>query len=303
MRVLVFGAGGFAGRHLQAELARQNSEVIVAPGPRAESGFDLRDATRVKELVLDAKADAIVNLAAVSSRAESDADPALTFAVNALGVVHVLAAAQRATPRPRVLIVSSGEVYGALAAGELASEDSPLKPANPYAAAKLAAEISGQQFHRSYGLEVVVARPFNHLGPGQSDRFVVPALAKQIAAIQRGDAPNVLRMGDLSPRRDFTHVRDVASAYWLLLEKGTPGEVYNVASGAPRSIRSVLDEMLELSGVDAHVEVEAPKFRALEIPARAGNPARIKALGWEPRFDVRTALREALVENGASVLR
>jgi GDP-4-dehydro-6-deoxy-D-mannose reductase len=298
-RVLVVGADGFAGRHLQVELRCEGAEVIALAGPsHGELGLDVRDAEAVQRALERSRPDAVVNLSALSSRAESDANPSLTFAVNALGSVHILAATQRVAPRARVLLISSGEVYGSLPPGQLAEEAMAPCPANPYAAAKLCAEIAGQQFHRSYGLEVLSARPFNHLGPGQSDRFVVPALAKQIAKIKKGEGEPVLRMGDLSPQRDFSHVRDVARAYVRLLVSGEPGQAYNVASGELRSIRSVLDEMLELAGVTARIEVDAPKFRPLEIRARAGNSARLRALGWSPREDVRTALREALADQG-----
>jgi GDP-4-dehydro-6-deoxy-D-mannose reductase len=297
MRVLVTGPEGFVGRHLCQGLAARGHEVIEAPGPGSEEGVDIRDATRLGALLHSVRPQAVVHLAAASSVGRSHRDPVETLDVNAVGTTALLAAARRAAPDARLLIIGSGEVYGR-AASSPATERTPLEPLSPYAASKAAAELIALQFHRSYGTNVVCVRAFSHLGSGQGQDFAVPSFAAQLAAIKRGEAPPVLRTGDLSPVRDFLHVADVVSAYELLMRVGAPGSVYNVASGTGRSIQSLLDEMLVLSNINARVEVDPARLRPVEIPVLLGDPARLRALGWEPRHQVRQALSDVLAEQG-----
>jgi len=223
------------------------------------------------------------------------------MAVNALGTTHLLTAAKDVCPRARLLFISSGEVYGRLPPGRAAVEDLLPAPQSPYAASKLAGEVVALQFHRSYGADVVVARPFSHLGRGQAPNFVVPSFAAQIAAIARGGTEPVLRTGDLSPRRDLLHVEDVVRAYELLLRAGQSGGTYNVASGSGRTISELLDEMLALARVEARIELEPSLVRPIEIPELIGDAARLRALGWVPRLNVRDALVEAFDERGLSI--
>lgn len=303
MKILVTGADGFVGRHLGPVLRDAGHEVSEARSPGDADGFELTDPAKVQRALEAVRPEAIVHLAAVSSVAESHRDPARTMAVNALGTAHLLAAAKDVCPRARLLFVSSGEVYGRLPPGPAAVEDVPPAPLSPYAASKLAAEVVALQFHRSYGMDVLVARPFSHLGRGQAPHFVVPSFAIQIAAIARGAAEPVLRTGDLSPRRDLLHVDDVVRAYELLLRAGKPGGIYNVASGTGRTIRELLDEMLALARVEARVEADPALVRPVEIPELIGDPARLRALGWAPRRTVRDALVEVFDERGLSLVR
>ena len=182
----------------------------------------------------DARPDAIIHLARLSSVAKSHEDPARVFAVKTLGAVNLLSAVRRGALKTRVVLIGSGEMYGALAPGIRAREDFPLKPISPYAASKTAAEVAGFQFQRGSGLEVVSARPFNHVGARQDANFVVPSFARQVDAIHRRRQQPVLHVGDLSVTRDFSHVTDVVGAYRLLLLRGSPGEAYNVCSGEGR---------------------------------------------------------------------
>jgi GDP-4-dehydro-6-deoxy-D-mannose reductase len=299
MRILVTGPDGFVGRHLCAALRTSGHDVIEPEGPNSPEGLQLTDAACVLSVVERARPDAVVHLAAASSVAESHRDPAQTFAVNALGTTHLLAAVRKAAPRARLLLVSSGEVYGRSASNGPTSEDTPLEPLSPYAASKVAGEISALQFHRSYGTDAVSVRPFGHVGRGQTTRFVVPSFAAQIAAIRRGEAPPVLKTGDLSPVRDFLHVSDVVAAYELLLQTGVAGVSYNVGGGQGRSVRSLLDEMLELASVTARIELDPDRVRPVEIPVLIGNSSRLRALGWKPTREVRAALRDVLEEHGA----
>jgi GDP-4-dehydro-6-deoxy-D-mannose reductase len=297
VRVLVTGANGFVGRHLCAHLRRLGDSVFEAQGP--DASFDVTQAPSVRDAVETARPEAVVHLAGFSSVAKSHQDPARAFAVNALGAVHLLAALRDVAPKARVLLIGSAEMYGPVPSGLRATEDFPLRPLSPYASSKAAAEIAGLQFHRATRLEVVAVRPFNHIGAGQAPHFVVPSFARQIAAIRKGEAPPVLRTGDLTPIRDFSHVADVVEAYALLARRGVPGEAYNVCSGEGRAIRSLLDEMLRIAAVEARVEVDPERLRPVEVPSLVGDPGKLRRIGWAPSRTVTDALREALSEAGA----
>jgi len=306
VQVLVTGADGFVGRHLCGHLREQGDSVAEAYGPDPQSrgqetsAVDVTDPVGLRAAVQTARPDAIIHLAGFSSVAKSHADPSQTFAVNTLGAVHLLAAARDVAPKARILLIGSAECYGALAAGVRATEELPLRPLSPYAASKVAAEVAGFQFHRATGLAVIGVRPFNHIGAGQAPHFVVPSFARQVDAIRRRRAPGVLKVGDLSVVRDFSHVDDVAQAYRLVVLRGEPGQVYNVCSGEGRTIRSLLDEMLELAGVSAGIEVDRERLRAAEIPSLIGDPGKLRKLGWQPSRTVRDALRETLDEAAAA---
>lgn len=299
MRILLTGANGFVGRHAARAFSEAGDEVIAASGPAADDSqepqFDITDAKAVERVVAEARPDAILHLAGFSSVGKSHASPSRAFAVNTLGTVNLLQAARALGTGPRVLVVSSGEVYGNAAGPAKATESTPLAPESPYGASKVAAEVACQQFARGYRLPVVIARPFNHLGAGQDRGFVVPSFARQALAIARGGEP-VISVGDLSPVRDFSHVDDVVAAYRLLLEKGEPGQAYNIGSGAGRSIRSVLDELLALAKVNAEVRVDPARLRPAEIPSLVADASRLRSLGWMPRKTVADALQDVLAE-------
>ncbi len=306
MRVLVTGADGFVGKHLCRHLREQGDDVVEACGPPARgvsSGgapLDVTDPANVREVVETARPEVVIHLAGFSSVARSHQDPARAFAVNALGAVHLLAALRDAAPKARLLLIGSAEMYGALPAGARATEDFPLRPVSPYAASKVAAEVVGLQFHRAAGLDVVAVRPFNHVGAGQAPHFVVPSFARQVEAIRTRRSPATLQVGDLTVTRDFCHVDDVVRAYRLLALHARPGETYNVCSGEGRTIRSLLDELLEMAGVTAAVEVDHLRLRPAEIPSLVGDPAKLRKLGWQPSRTVRDALREVLEEASAA---
>jgi GDP-4-dehydro-6-deoxy-D-mannose reductase len=299
MRVLVTGPDGFVGGHLCRALLSAGHDVVEAQGPTTGEGFDIRDRARLGELFHSSRPDAVVHLAAVSSVGKSHQDPVETLDVNVVGTAALLSAARTAVPGARLLVIGSGEVYGRVASAMPTPETAPLEPLSPYAASKAAAEMVALQFHRSYGTNVVCVRAFSHVGSGQAADFAIPSFARQLAAIRRGEAPPILRTGDLSPVRDFLHVADVVSAYEVLLRQGVAGRVYNVASGTGRSIRSMLDEMLDISATEAEIVVDPARLRPVEIPTMVGDPALLVALGWTPRHALREALRDVLVEQGA----
>ena len=300
MRILVTGADGFVGQHLGVHLRARGDDVVEVRGPRAEAwdvrshSVDVTQADQVMQVVEAAAPQAVVHLAGFSSVARSHQHPGRAFAVNTLGTVNVLAAVRAHAPRARVLLVGSGEVYGPVPPGERATEDFPLNPTSPYAASKVAAELAGLQFHRSYGLEVVLARPFNHLGAAQDPTFVVPGFAAQLRAILRREAEPVLRVGNLDPVRDFSHVHDVVEAYRLLLEKGEPGRAYNICSGEGRTIRSVLDQMVRIAGAEVRVELDPARLRPSDLPSLVGDSTRLRDLGWAPKRTLQDALEDVL---------
>ena len=296
MRVLVTGSGGFVGRHLCQYLEAMGDQVIACPWPEGLDVLDVTDGAAVRQRVTDSSPDALVHLAGVSSVAWSHAHPAQTFLVNCLGAVNVLEAVSLARPGCRALIIGSGEMYGRAAKGHRSQEDDPLRPLSPYAASKCAAEQAARQFATAYGQHIICARPFNHIGSGQSPQFVVPSFARQIADIKRGLRPPHLEVGDLTPVRDFLHVEDVVRAYRLLLERAEPAAVYNVCGGQPLSVRELLETLLTLSGVQAEIRVDPARLRPAEIPWLVGDSSRIHALGWTPRRTVTEALSCVLDE-------
>jgi GDP-4-dehydro-6-deoxy-D-mannose reductase len=307
VRVLVTGADGFVGRHLCRFLQDGGDTVVplvgaggseLAGATSAPSAVDVRDGRALADAVARALPDAIIHLAAVSSVAESHRDPVTTFEVNTLGTLNVCMAARALENGVRLLLVSSGEVYGAGPLEPPHIETAPLAPTSPYGASKVAGETVGIQFAHSYGLHVVVARPFSHLGTGQAPTFAVPSFARQLAEARRDRAKATLRVGNLEAVRDFSHVRDVIAAYRLLLERGQPGEAYNVCSGHGRSLRSVLDELIQLAGVQVTVQVDPARFRPADIPTLVGDPSKLRSLGWTPRYTLRAALADVLGDDG-----
>lgn len=286
MRVLVTGADGFVGPHLARALAGRGHEVVAYGGPAApHERLDIRDANATRALVRDVQPEALVHLAGWASVGSSFEQPLECFAVNALGTAHVFEAVRTEAPRARVLFVSSGEVYGRAAGEERRKETDPLAPASPYAMSKQAAELVALQYHSAYGTHAVIARAFNHIGPGQDERFVVPSFSKQVREIAAGRRPPLIEVGNLTPVRDFSSVADVVEAYALLLLEGKPGEVYNVCSGRGRSIREVLEELLRLAGVSAEIRVDRARVRPADVQHLVGDPAKLCALGWRPSTD------------------
>jgi GDP-4-dehydro-6-deoxy-D-mannose reductase len=298
MRVLVTGADGFVGTHLVSALRARGDRVEACGGPGGVAGLEITDAAAVAARVEHANPEAVVHLAGISSVAQSHTSPARTVAINVLGAMNLLQAIRQHAPAARSLLVGSGEEYGRLGEGERASEDHRLAPVSPYAASKAAVEVLARQLVATYGLSIILARPFNHLGSGQALNFVMPSFAEQLVRIARQEVPPVMAVGDLSPVRDFTHVLDVVDAYLLLLERGEPGEAYNICSGEGRSIQAMLEMLQEMAGTAAQVRIDPARLRPAEIPWLVGNPGRIESLGWTRRRPLRHALRDILNSAG-----
>ena len=294
MKVLVTGADGFVGTHLVRALRDRGDTVEACGGPGGAGQLEIRDRVAVEIRVREVRPERVIHLAGVSSVARSHDEPSATIEVNVLGAAHLLDAVRRHASGARVLLVGSGEAYGAVRQGHRASETDPERPLSPYAASKVAAEVLARQMSAAYGLQVVLARPFNHLGPGQSAGFVVPSFANQLIQIADGQAAPVISVGDLSPVRDFSHVLDVIDGYLLLLEQGRPGEIYNLCSGDGHSIGGLLHELQRLVGTRAEVRVDPQRLRPVEIPWLVGDPSRAESLGWRRRRTVGDALRDLI---------
>lgn len=302
MRVLVTGAAGFAGTWLVRALLAEGHEVVAAsqdgqPGASLADAavrwveMDVTSAESVAAAMESADPQGIYHLAGQASVAGSFADPFGTWDVNATGTLRIAQALPRGA---RLLAVSSAEVYGAVAeSAQPIPESRYPRPCNPYAASKAAAEVAALQAGGA-GAEVIVARAFNHTGPGQDDRFALASFAKQLAAIRRGEGEPVLRVGNLSARRDLLDVRDVVRGYVRLMQRGEPGGIYNVASGEARAMADAVAEMIGISGTEAHMEVDSARVRPVDVPLLSGDSSRLRALGWTPEIPFRRTLSDLL---------
>ena len=290
MRALITGGKGFVGQWLAAHLKDRGDEVAVI-----DIETDVADGAAVRRVMADVLPEAIYHLAAMTHVGESWENPGQVLRVNVLGTAEILAAARSIGGSPRVLVVSSAEVYGIVTPAQLPiGEDTPTEPASPYAASKLAAEAVAFQAWRGFGQPVVVVRPFNHIGPGQSPNFFVPALAKRIVDATRSGARS-LPVGTLTTRRDFTDVRDVVAAYRLLIERGVPGEVYNVCSGRDVAMSEVAAKLLELAGADLTLQTDPALVRPVDVPVLRGSAERLRAAtGWVPQIPLATTLADVL---------
>lgn len=308
MRVLVTGIAGFAGSHLADFLLDETDVEVHGILHRHQWRIrhrleqlhlhrgDLRNPLWVSEVVQEVQPDRTFHLAAWSDVGGSWRQPWNAYELNILAQLNLLEALVRAMPEAPVLVVTSNEVYGLVQPEDLPiDEETPFRPNSPYGVSKIAQDMMALQYWNSHRLPTVRARSFNHIGPRQSDDFVASAFARQIAAIEAGLQPPVLRVGNLDAVRDFTDVRDVVRAYWLLLEKGEPGQVYNVGSGQGRPIRWLLDTLLEMTSMDIDVQLDPERLRPSDVPVSiCDNRRLVAATGWQPRIDLRRTLQDLL---------
>ena len=307
MRVLITGMNGFAGSHLADLLIAQTHWMLIgasrnATGDRTSPrmswwNFDLRDADAVKRLIKLERPDLVIHLAAQPYVPAAWDDPWATFEMNVRPQQNLFDAllAQRLTPR--ILIASSNEVYGPPAdADDLPfRETHPTWPVNPYGVSKVAQEAMALQYRRSHGLDVVVARAFNHIGPRQAMSSVANQFAQQIAEIEAGLREPVLRVGNMSAQRDFTDVRDVARAYFAMIKLGEPGEIYNICSGKPRSVQALLDALLSQAKTAISIEPDPAKMRPADTPISYGSNAKLSAAtGWAPQISFEQTVADLL---------
>jgi GDP-4-dehydro-6-deoxy-D-mannose reductase len=293
MRALVTGSSGFVGRHLTEHLEASGDEVR---GCDRDDGLDVTDGRAMQVLFEKVRPEVVYHLAGWSDVGGSWTAPLESLRLNAEGTLQVLLAA-RSVPSSRVLVVSSADVYGIVSDADLPiTEDAPLRPVNPYAASKVAADFLALQAFLGYGVPALRVRAFNHLGPGQTDKFVASALAERIARNEL-DGTDVVPVGNLEARRDFTDVRDVVRAYRLLMQQGTPGEVYNVCSGAAVTVQALADELIGMAAFPMRLEPQASLVRPVDTPVLLGDNSRLRATtGWAPTIALRETLTDLLEE-------
>lgn len=293
-RLFVTGAQGFVGQYIQ--IAVQNDENAVFEVVCAEDQYDITDPESLDRVIKNARPDAVIHLAAQSHVPTSFADPELTYRVNFLGTLTLLQALAANDFVGRMLFVGSADSYGLVEEQDLPiTEMQALRPRNPYAVSKVAAEALCYQWSQTGPFDVVIARPFNHIGPGQAESFAISGFAKQIAEIIVGLRVPELTVGDLQVTRDFTDVRDIAAAYQLLLLKGESGEAYNVGSGQERSLSELLEELIQIAGVSATVKIDSTRLRPAEQRRVVCDASKLKIrTGWYPRNSISNTLNEII---------
>lgn len=292
MRTLITGANGFAGTYLVEHLSNTVSAELHGVGLNAPNNparfnsyasLDMRNREEVSAYIKEVQPDEIYHLAAQASPARSHTDPWNTLEINIRSQLNVLLACLEHDLRPRIIVISSGDIYHVTPDQIPLKESTPLKSSSPYSLSKITQDMMALQYYESYGLDIIRVRPFNHVGPGQTANFVVPDFAMQIARIEHGLQEPVMRVGNLSAQRDFTDVRDVVRAYALLMQHGRAGQVYNIASGKAITIQMVLDTLLSFTEVSIDVQVDPNRLRPVDIPVISGDYSRLHDLtGWNP---------------------
>jgi GDP-4-dehydro-6-deoxy-D-mannose reductase len=310
MRILISGISGFTGSHLADYfLAKGEHEIFGTIKWRSNRenirhiedritlvDCDIRDAFAMKTVLQTCKPDHIFHLAAQSYVPFSWRVPQETLHTNIIGELNLFECVRELKIDPMIHIAGSSEEYGLVFPHELPiTEANPLRPLSPYAVSKVAQDLLGFQYFKSYGLKIVRTRAFNHTGPRRGDVFVTSNFAKQLVEIKCGKREPVLRVGNLEAVRDFTDVRDVARAYALALEKGIPGEVYNIASGKGIKIRDLLDKLVALSGAEIHIEQDPSRLRPSDVELLTGSAEKFKkATGWKQEIPLDKTLEDLI---------
>lgn len=311
MKVLITGITGFAGSHLADYILANHPDVEVFGTIRWRSRrenilhieekiglfeADLKDMVSLKKCLTEIKPDRIFHLAAQSFVPTSWKCPAETFAINAIGEINLFEAVLDLKLDPKIHVAGSSEEYGLVSPDELPmKETNSLRPLSPYAVSKVAQDLLAWQYFRSYGLRTVRTRGFNHTGPRRGEVFICSTFAKQIAEIEKGKRGPVIYAGNLEAKRDFTDVRDIVRAYWLCLEKGKEGEVYNIGTGKTYAMKEVLDMLLSMSRANVKIEVDPQRLRPSDVPILISDPTKfVKLTGWKPEIPFRDSLQDLL---------
>ena len=311
MRALITGITGFAGSHLADYLLSDQPEVEIFGisrwrSPRENIAHlgdrvslidgDLRDEASLRRVVEEAQPEVIFHLAAQSFVPTSWRAPTETLTTNISGQANLFEAVRAAGLDPVIQIAGSSEEYGLVLPDEVPIQESnPLRPLSPYAVSKVAQDMLGYQYFRSYGMRIVRTRGFNHTGPRRGEVFVTSNFARQIACIEAGLQPPVIQVGNLEAVRDFTDVRDMVKAYWLAVTRATPGEVYNLGSGRGVKIRELLDTLVGMSEVEVEIEVDPERLRPSDVEILLADSSKFRSeTGWEPEIPLETTLSDLL---------
>jgi GDP-4-dehydro-6-deoxy-D-mannose reductase len=307
VRALVTGITGFAGGHLAQILLDRGDEVFGVARDKGQglshlsqkvepTDADLRDPLVVEEVLNHIQPNAIYHLAAQAFVPTAWADPWATFENNVRPQLNILQVMVKQKSKARLLIVASNEVYGRVQSSELpVKEDTPLRPNNPYGVSKVAQDMLGLQFYLSHGLDIIRVRAFNHIGPRQSPVFVAASFAKQIAEIEAGLSEPTLRVGNLTPKRDFTDVRDVMRAYVLLMLHGEAGEAYNVGTGQAHSVQYLLETLLSYTQANITIEPDPGRMRLADVQVIYADNRKLRAkTGWTPTYTFEESLQQVL---------
>jgi GDP-4-dehydro-6-deoxy-D-mannose reductase len=308
-RALITGVNGFVGSHLAdllvsegypvsgialtrdlRHLSQVEQQISIAYG-------DIRSIKDVENILAEVKPDCIYHLAGSSFVPDAEADPRIVYDTNVLGTLNVLEAARSICLNAKILIVGSGEVYGHVPEAALpVNEEYPLKPTSPYGVTKACADLLAYQYATSYQMDVIRVRPFNHIGPRQSEQFVCSSFAKQIVEIEKGIRKPILNVGNLEARRDFTDVRDVVKAYRIVLEKARGGEVYNIGSNKAWKIRDIVGMLISASRTKGiALERQSVRVRPNDIPVMRCDALKLeKEFGWKPEIPMEQTLRDLL---------
>ena len=311
MKVLITGIAGFVGSHFtEYFLAKKDIEIYGIERWKASTEniahlkdkiklydeCDINDIVSMRDILKKVKPDFIIHLAAQSFVPTSWTAPAETVKTNMIGEVNLFEALRSLKLNPRIIVAGSSEEYGFVKKDELPiKETNPLRPLSPYAVSKVGQDLLGYQYYRSYGLDVIRTRAFNHTGPRRGENFVCSNFAKQIALIEKGKQKPVIRAGNLDAKRDFTDVRDMVNGYWLIMQKGKPGDVYNICSGKAYAIKEVLDILLPLSKVPIKVKQDPRRMRPSDVPVLLGDCTKMKKLtGWKLTIPFKKTMEDLL---------
>lgn len=309
--VLITGITGFVGSYLAELLLKEQKKVKVYGTMRWRSRLenienikkhvhliecDLKDANSVNKMINEVKPDKIFHLAAQSFVPTSWHAPTDTMTTNVISQINIFEALRSHGNNTKMQIAGSSEEYGMVYKDEVPiKEENPLRPLSPYGVSKVAQDLLGYQYYQSYKIPVVRTRAFNHTGPKRGEVFVESNFAKQVAEIEKGYQEPVIKVGNLEARRDFTDVRDIVKAYWLSLEKGTPGEVYNICSGKDYTIKQVLDMLLDMTKTKIKVEVDPARLRPSDVEILLGDYTKFnKQTGWKPEVPFEKTLKDIL---------
>lgn len=309
-KILITGVSGFAGNYLAHELVKSEDNEIFGTYLSEKSktslsdisfkinlvNLDLMDFKSVTNIIEKIRPDQIYHLAALTSPTQSFKEPSVVMVNNISSQLNLLEVVKNAQLKTRIMIVSSAEVYGKVDPKDLPiDENTPLKPANPYAVSKLTQDFMGLQYHIAYGLDILRVRPFNHIGSGQTEHFATSAFAKKIAEIEKGINKPILTVGNLDAKRDFTNVKDMIRAYILLMKKGESGSVYNIGSGKSYKMSDILNMLLSFSNSKIKIEVDPNLLRPSDNPELiCDNRKFVSLTGWKPEIDIETTLKEIL---------